>query len=566
MRTDIKPALTELAAKATPSAKDQSLTNQLFSLNDNRGSFDRLYQKQVQRGQNTASEPKDQVATRPERHTQAEKPVADRGKELPPKRGSTSAIRQDNHTPNPAQDHVERVESRGKAADPQQSAAGTEPNSDFAKKVATSDSELSAEPAQNNAVSESNQANSADTETAPSSNPDIMSLLSEAEQLLENMGSDIKVSKELLERARQALINDDFSLKTDDQELSSLLSEEELQALSELFIQQGGDGIGDGLSEGEGLAPAAMASFNAVTMVDSVDENSGSAKDAKSPLQWNMPGAALGSGSGSMQGQASLAQSKHTATENISADLTAEQGPDSVELAKEKKADLTMATKPVAKGVVDGLPEGDKITPVQERLAALARALDGNPHAKPERGTSTTDALKSLSSSASRTVESVSAGPVATGRILNSAVQSPVPTNMQNALVNREWAGELGQRLMMMVSSKIQSAQIQLNPRDMGPIDIKVSMQQDQANVVFSTQVSQTKEALELALPRLREMFEENGLGLADVDVQQQDANESHQGQAQQDGSSQAQSESDSVETESQVVQQHSVGLVDYYA
>lgn len=562
MRTDIKPALTELAAKATPSAKDQSLTNQLFSLNDNRGSFDRLYQKQVQRGQNTASEPKDHVATRPERHTQAEKPVADRGKELPPKRGSTSATRQDNHTPNPAQDNVERVESRGSATDPQQSEARADSNSNFAKKVATSGSELSGEPVQNNAVSESNQANSADTETAQSSNPDIMSLLSEAELLLENMGSDIKVSKELLERARQALINDDFSLKTDDQELSSLLSEEELQALSELFIQQGGDG----LSEGEGLTPAAMASFNAVTMVDSVDENSGSAKDAKSPLQWNMPGAALSSGSGSMQGQASLAQSKHTATENISADLTAEQGPDSVELAKEKKADLTMATKPVAKGVVDGLPEGDKITPVQERLAALARALDGNPHSRPERGTSRTDALKSLSSSASRTVESVSAGPVATGRILNSAVQSPVPTNMQNALVNREWAGELGQRLMMMVSSKIQSAQIQLNPRDMGPIDIKVSMQQDQANVVFSTQVSQTKEALELALPRLREMFEENGLGLADVDVQQQDANESHQGQAQQDGSSQAQSESDSVEAESQVVQQHTVGLVDYYA
>ena len=506
------------------------------------------------------------MATRPERHTQAEKPVADRGKELPPKRGSTSATRQDNHTPNPAQDNVERVESRGSATDPQQSEARADSNSNFAKKVATSDSELSAGPVQNNAVSESNQANSADTETAQSSNPDIMSLLSEAEQLLENMGSDIKVSKELLERAGQALINDDFSLKTDDQELSSLLSEEELQALSELFIQQGGDGIGDGLSEGEGLAPAAMASFNSVTMVDSVDENSGSAKDTKNPLQWNMPGSALSSGSGSMQGQASLAQSKHTATENISADLTSEQGPDSVELAKEKKADLAMATKPVAKGVVDGLPEGDKITPVQERLAALARALDGNPHSRPERGTSTTDALKSLSSSASRTVESVSAGPVATGRILNSAVQSPVPTNMQNALVNREWAGELGQRLMMMVSSKIQSAQIQLNPRDMGPIDIKVSMQQDQANVVFSTQVSQTKEALELALPRLREMFEENGLGLADVDVQQQDANESHQGQAQQDGSSQAQSESDSVEAESQVVQQHTVGLVDYYA
>ena len=102
---------------------------------------------------------------------------------------------------------------------------------------------------------------------------------------------------------------------------------------------------------------------------------------------------------------------------------------------------------------------------------------------------------------------------------------------LQAPLQSREWAGEMGQRLMMMVSTKLNSAQIQVNPRDLGPIDVKVSLQQDQAHVTFTSHAAPTRDALEQAIPRLREMLEQNGVALGDVDVRQQDARESGQQQ-----------------------------------
>ena len=93
-------------------------------------------------------------------------------------------------------------------------------------------------------------------------------------------------------------------------------------------------------------------------------------------------------------------------------------------------------------------------------------------------------------------------------------------------------------------------------------------MQQEQAHVVFSSQVLQTREALEQALPRLREMFDQNGVDLANVDVRDQDAQQSQQRQSQQaqDGKSwQGEDQADDIET-SETEVTLSQGLVDYYA
>lgn len=209
-------------------------------------------------------------------------------------------------------------------------------------------------------------------------------------------------------------------------------------------------------------------------------------------------------------------------------------------------------------------------TPVQERLAALARSLDQSGGEKPDTsngGKATSlDALKSLGSqrggeSATATTQGTTAS-----RSLGT-VQTPLPSTFQGAMQAREWASELGQKLMMMVGSKIQSAQIQLNPRDMGPIDVKVVMQQEQAHVMFSSQVANTREALEQALPRLREMFDQNGVGLADVDVRDQSAEHSQQegSELAQDGQSwESEDSADDEAAQSEVTL--SQGLVDYYA
>jgi flagellar hook-length control protein FliK len=98
---------------------------------------------------------------------------------------------------------------------------------------------------------------------------------------------------------------------------------------------------------------------------------------------------------------------------------------------------------------------------------------------------------------------------------------SPVPVAMSLAVPMQQqgWDQAMGERVVWMARSNIQEAQIQLNPRELGPIEIKVSLKQDQAHVHFVAHHATTREALEAAMPRLREMLSESGLNLAQSDV-----------------------------------------------
>ena len=74
-----------------------------------------------------------------------------------------------------------------------------------------------------------------------------------------------------------------------------------------------------------------------------------------------------------------------------------------------------------------------------------------------------------------------------------------------------------------MVHTELQQAQLQLNPKHLGPLEGKITMTADQQlNVSFLTHSSVVKEALDQALPRLREVFDQSGLNLSDVTVQQE--------------------------------------------
>lgn len=81
------------------------------------------------------------------------------------------------------------------------------------------------------------------------------------------------------------------------------------------------------------------------------------------------------------------------------------------------------------------------------------------------------------------------------------------------------WDGEVGERIQWMMSRNIQQAEIKLTPPNLGPMEIKISLQNDQTSIHFIANHSATREALEAAIPRLRELFGEINLNLANVDV-----------------------------------------------
>ncbi|MEE9422537.1 MAG: flagellar hook-length control protein FliK [Gammaproteobacteria bacterium] len=123
-----------------------------------------------------------------------------------------------------------------------------------------------------------------------------------------------------------------------------------------------------------------------------------------------------------------------------------------------------------------------------------------------------------------------------------SAVQTMAPVPAQNStqvlpslslntpFQNAGWNQEVTDKIQWMVNQRIQGAEIKLNPAHLGPMEVKVQMQNDQVTVQFTAAHSIVRDALEAAIPRLKEMFENQGVQLADVDVSEESF--THQRQA----------------------------------
>lgn len=81
------------------------------------------------------------------------------------------------------------------------------------------------------------------------------------------------------------------------------------------------------------------------------------------------------------------------------------------------------------------------------------------------------------------------------------------------------WSDAVVDKVMWFSANQLSSAEIKLNPPDLGPLQVRISTQQDQASVVFSSPHAAVRDALDQALPRLREMFGGQGLQLTDASV-----------------------------------------------
>ncbi len=97
-------------------------------------------------------------------------------------------------------------------------------------------------------------------------------------------------------------------------------------------------------------------------------------------------------------------------------------------------------------------------------------------------------------------------------RQYTTTVETPVQQQKQ-------WSEQVAGKIAWIAGRSIQSADIQLNPPDMGPIDVRVSVQNDQAQVTVNAQNAQVREMLEANSTRLRDMLEQEGLSLAGFDV-----------------------------------------------
>ncbi|HEU4780688.1 MAG TPA: flagellar hook-length control protein FliK [Steroidobacteraceae bacterium] len=133
--------------------------------------------------------------------------------------------------------------------------------------------------------------------------------------------------------------------------------------------------------------------------------------------------------------------------------------------------------------------------------------------------------------------------------------------SMTNHVRDPRWADELGNRLASMVRTGESSASLQLTPVDLGPLEVNVSVRDNQATVHFGAANAETRALLEASIPRLREMLAAQGFNLMDSSVSHGFARQTRQESA---GTPRVDALGESPSVTAQQI--HISGLLDLYA
>lgn len=105
----------------------------------------------------------------------------------------------------------------------------------------------------------------------------------------------------------------------------------------------------------------------------------------------------------------------------------------------------------------------------------------------------------------------------AQGLILTTQSSQPLAAQlslMPHALLDPGWSDAFGQRIAFLAQQGSQTATLQMNPADLGPIQVRISLNDQQAKVEFNTLQQTTSDLITAAMPRLAAALEQQGLRL----------------------------------------------------
>lgn len=180
-------------------------------------------------------------------------------------------------------------------------------------------------------------------------------------------------------------------------------------------------------------------------------------------------------------------------------------------------------------------PVGCVVTPLPPNAAGAPEAtVDGEAAAKasPEAMTDRADGIVSSAVDAKMDVSAVADRGPAAGleRPVTAAGGGdrprdgePLQASLQHELVGTpRWQQELGQRLVGFAEQGIREVRLHLHPEHLGPLEVRVTLQDAQVGLWLGTGSAETREALQNSLPRLREMFAQSGFTMADASIAHQ--------------------------------------------
>ncbi|MBS1189613.1 MAG: flagellar hook-length control protein FliK [Rhodocyclaceae bacterium] len=101
---------------------------------------------------------------------------------------------------------------------------------------------------------------------------------------------------------------------------------------------------------------------------------------------------------------------------------------------------------------------------------------------------------------------------------LHAPGDSPAAT-VATPIGNSRWGQDFGQQVVWLAKNDQQVAQLNINPPQLGPMHITLNLSGDQASAMFVSPHAEVRQAIQDAMPQLREMLAGAGINLGQANV-----------------------------------------------
>jgi flagellar hook-length control protein FliK len=152
--------------------------------------------------------------------------------------------------------------------------------------------------------------------------------------------------------------------------------------------------------------------------------------------------------------------------------------------------------------------------------ATAAAAMRNQTAATTDSGIAPSAGVLAGDTSAAHAASSVPGAPAAARSEIPTVPGAPVPLHAP------QLQARVDDAVRWMSTQSIQTAEIRVTPDDLGPITVHLRMEGDVANVSFSSEHAQTRQALEASMGGLRTALGENGLQLGQAQVGSEQQNQ----------------------------------------
>ncbi len=177
--------------------------------------------------------------------------------------------------------------------------------------------------------------------------------------------------------------------------------------------------------------------------------------------------------------------------------------------------------------------------------------------------------LEPATSPAQMNTSTVSQASIATMTGSASSQPATVVQTVATPLANPAWGDDFSQKISWLVTQNSQVAELHLNPPNLGPLDVVLKISDNQATALFASPHAAVRDAVENALPKLRELLADNGIMLSNATVGDQSPRDqgAEEFAGRKDGSSSGSAADNAAETTLSVtpVRRHN-GMVDTFA